>query len=470
MSKRLFLRARSVFALAVALLAAACSTTHYPVNPPLARIDTSSGYRAPRIFAASPPDHFFLHVSMSGGGSRAASLGFGVLEALRETPLRWEGRDMRLIDQMDVLLGVSGGSILAGAYALHGADGLERFERSFLQTTLQQDLVSLLFSPRNLWRVQSQRFGRGDLLAEYLDERLFQGATFGDLSRALRKPYVILHASDMGTGARFEFTQDQFDFLCSDLDAVPLARAVAASSAAPLVLSPLTFWNHAPRIGETGCGEPPMRALARELPPGGHGAEHMAELETFREVRSDGLLRPYVHLLDGGLADNVGARGTLDYFEQFGSVIKASKAAGYRQVRRVVFLVVNAETSARPPEDRSADVPGPLRTALALADIPINRNSTVAMSQKRAMLDRWQAEVREVHARGDYDTFAPDVRFYLIEVRLGDEPDAALREKLLAIPTTLELPAADVALLRRHGASALRRSPDFQRLLSEMPP
>ena len=92
------------------------------------------------------------------------------------------------------------------------------------------------------------------------------------------------------------------------------------------------------------------------------------------------------------------------------------------------------------------------------------------MAQKRAMLERWEAEVRQVHARGDYETFAPDVRFYLIEVKLGDETDAALRDRLLAIPTTLELPADDVALLRRHGASALRRSADFQRLLAEMPP
>ena len=49
----------------------------------------------------------------------------------------------------------------------------------------------------------------------------------------------------MTLGARFEFTQDQFDLLCSDLTDVPVARAVAASSAFPILLSPLTLHNYA---------------------------------------------------------------------------------------------------------------------------------------------------------------------------------------------------------------------------------
>ena len=64
--------------------------------------------------------------------------------------------------------------------------------------------------------------------------------------------------------------------------------------------------------------------------------------------------------------------------------------------------------------------------------------------------------------------FAADARFYLIEVNLGDEPDVGLRDKLLAVPTTLQLPADDVALLKRHAGTALRRSADFQRLLKDL--
>ena len=463
--------ARWLWALITAGLSAclsACSTAHYPINPPLQSVDTGTGYRAPRAFATEPEDRFFLHVSISGGGARAAALGLGVLEALRDTLVRWQGRHKRLVDEMDVLMGVSGGSMLAAYYALHGVEGLARFDADFFQTPLQADLVSLALSPRNLWRIQSPRFGRGDLLAEYLDERLFKGATFADLSRTPRKPYVTVYASDMSTGARFEFVQEQFDFLCSDLGGVTLARAVAASSAAPLVLSPITLWNHAPADGSAGCGDPPARSIARMANAGSGAAQQLAEMETLRATTAQGLLRPYVHLLDGGLSDNVGARGPMDYIAQFGSVIAGTRAAGYRGVRRVVFIVINAETSARPPEDSRADVPGPLRAALALADIPINRNSSTALAAKRSLLDGWRAEVEAAHARGDFEVFAADARFYLIEVNLGDEPDVGLRDKLLAVPTTLQLPADDVALLKRHAGTALRRSADFQRLLKDL--
>lgn len=452
----------------LALWLGACSTAHYPINPPLAQIDPATGYRPWRVFSQDPGDRFFMHVSVSGGGARAAALGLGALEALRDTPIRWAGTDKRLIDELDVLMGVSGGSMLAGYYALHGADGLARFEADFFQRPLQADLVSLALSPRSLWRIQSPRFGRGDLLAEYLDDRLFKGATFGDLSRVPRKPHVIIYASDMSTGGRFEFVQEQFDFLCSDLDGVSLARAVAASSAAPLVLSPITLWNHAPANGSAGCGEPPARNYARNARPDSGAALQLSEMETLRATTPQGLLRPFVHLLDGGLSDNVGARGPMDYVAQFGSVIEGTRAAGYRGVRRVLFVVVNAETSARPPEDRSPNVPGPLRAALALADIPINRNSSTSLTAKRNLLERWRAEVAAAHARGDFEVFAPDARFYLVEVNLGDEPDPALRERLLAVPTTLELPAADVTLLRQQAAAALRRSAEFQRLLQDL--
>jgi NTE family protein len=459
--------ARGTLALLSALLTA-CASTHYPINPPLLRVDTSTGYRAPRAFATEPEDRFFLHVSISGGGARAAALGYGVMEALRDTPVRWEGRDKRLIDEMDMLMGVSGGSMLAAYYALHGVDGLVRFDADFFQTPLQADLVSLALSPRSLWRIQSPRFGRGDLLAEYLDERLFKGATFADLSRSPRKPYVTVYASDMSTGARFEFVQEQFDFLCSDLGGVTLARAVAASSAAPLVLSPITLWNHAPADGAAGCGDPPARAIAAAANAGSGAAQQLAEMETLRATTPQGLLRPYVHLLDGGLSDNVGARGPMDYIAQFGGVIAGTRAAGYRGVRRVVFVVINAETSARPPEDSSADVPGPLRAALALADIPINRNSNTSLTAKRGLLDSWRSEVAAAHAHGDFEVFAADARFYLVEVNLGDEPDVKLRERLLAVPTTLQLSAEDVAMLRRQAGAALRRSADFQRLLLDL--
>ena len=69
---------------------------------------------------------------------------------------------------------------------------------------------------------------------------------------------------------------------------------------------------------------------------------------------------------------------------------------------------------------------------------------------------------------GRGDLFVADVQFHLNEVTLQGAADPVLRERLLAIPTTLGLPAADVAALRDYAKQALRDSPDYRRLLEAL--
>jgi NTE family protein len=456
---------------ACALLLGGCASTHYDINAPLLQVQLNSGYRPQVLFEQSPEDRFFLLLTFSGGGARAAALGFGVLEALRDTPMQWEGQTTSLLDQVDIVSGVSGGSILAASFALDGVAGMAQFEEKFLKGNFQSRLVSNLASPSNLWRLSSSRFGRSELLQEMLDETLFRGRTYGDLQRAGRKPYLSLYASDLGTGGRFEFSQDHFDYLCSDVASVPLARAVAASSAAPLVLSPVTLWNYAPALGQAGCGDPAYRQISAAGPRAADkpvsGARSLS-LERYRDADDKGPLRPFVHLLDGGLSDNIGTGGPLDFGAQFGGVIAGTRFSGFRKLRHSVMIIVNAETSVRSPEDQSADVPGLLRAALALADIPINRNSNTALDQMRGTLNAWQAEVQAAHAQGDFEVFAKNAQLHLIEVSLVAEPDAAERERLLAIPTNLQLAVDDVQRLRQYGAKALRQHPAFQKLLQTL--
>ncbi len=60
-------------------------------------------------------------VAFSGGGTRAAAFSYGVLEFLRRTEVvDSKGRKVRLLDEVDVITGVSGGSFTALAYGLYG--------------------------------------------------------------------------------------------------------------------------------------------------------------------------------------------------------------------------------------------------------------------------------------------------------------------------------------------------------------
>jgi hypothetical protein len=60
--------------------------------------------------------------------------------------------------------------------------------------------------------------------------------SFGDFDRG-DGPYIVASATDISTGSRVPFTQSVFNLMCSDLNAVGLARAASASPAVPVVLS-----------------------------------------------------------------------------------------------------------------------------------------------------------------------------------------------------------------------------------------
>src|SRR5690606_34370145 len=158
----------------------------------------------------------------------------------------------------------------------------------------------------------SPRYGRADMMQEFLDDSLFEGRTFAELSASRRKPFVVISATDMALGARLEFTQDYFNLICSDLDRFPVARAVAASAAVPLVLSPVTLWNYA-----GSCNAPSAfldtPAAEGEIAP--RQQQRRRELASYLDVQQ----RPFLHLLDGGLSDNIGLGAFMEAAEIHGS-------------------------------------------------------------------------------------------------------------------------------------------------------
>src|SRR5947207_8117174 len=201
------------FLLAWTLSVGGCA--HYPVNAPLAHAAPGAGYRFNNLSRANHSDSLFVVLAFSGGGTRAAALSYGVLEELARTPIVWEGKRHRLLDDVDLISSVSGGSFTAAYYALYGDRIFRDYESTFLNRNIQGRLLALYSSPFTWFRLASPRFGRIDVAAEYYDRRLFGGHTFGDLRTQGKRPFLMINATDMSLGARFEFTQDQFDLLCS---------------------------------------------------------------------------------------------------------------------------------------------------------------------------------------------------------------------------------------------------------------
>ncbi|MFZ3138013.1 MAG: patatin-like phospholipase family protein [Thermodesulfovibrionales bacterium] len=78
-------------------------------------------------------DNMLLFVTFSGGGTRAAALSYGVLEELSKTEVVIDGKKRRLLDEIDAISSVSGGSFTAAYYGLFGDRIFEDFESRVLK-------------------------------------------------------------------------------------------------------------------------------------------------------------------------------------------------------------------------------------------------------------------------------------------------------------------------------------------------
>ena len=225
------------------LLLGACASR--PENPPLASYDPTMGYRLSLLKPDHNTDRLFVILAFSGPGQRAAALSYGVLAALRDTQIRWNGQTTNLLDEVDVISATSwGGSMVAAYYGLYRHRIFETFEAELLYRPVIEDLTRLFSRPSNWFRLASPTYSFGDLVAEYYDENVFNGATYAEIIANERRPFVVLNATDMSIGAQFSFTQDQFDMVCSDLSGLTIGQAVAASSAIGLN-PPITLKNYA---------------------------------------------------------------------------------------------------------------------------------------------------------------------------------------------------------------------------------
>ena len=180
-----------------------------------------------------------LMLAFSGGGTRAAAFAYGVLEELRDTGVVTKGRSERLLDEVDFISSVSGGSFTAAYYGLYGSRIFDDFEEVFLRRNVEGKLIRGVLNPLEWFR----RTGRTEMAVGYYEKNVFHGATFGDMKRK-GGPLVLINASDLGYGVRFSFIQEYFNLLCSDLSSFPVARAVTASSAVPVLFNPVVVENY----------------------------------------------------------------------------------------------------------------------------------------------------------------------------------------------------------------------------------
>ena len=446
-----------ILARAFLLLAALCvlagGCAHWPATPRLEQAG-QPGYRVDKVTRPGQSEGLLVVLAISGGGMRAAALGYGVLEELRRTEVMVNGMKRRLIDEVDLISAVSGGTLPAAYYALRGEKTFEEFEARVLSRNLEGELALRILNPTNWFRLPSGTFGKSDLFAELYDETVFNQATFDDLQRA-KGPFVIINGTDVTTGVRFSFTQDQFDAICGDLSRVTLGRAIATSTALPPLLTPITLEN---RGGTCGRRAPAWQTAAEssigkfETP--GRALLRARALQSYEDPA-----RPYVHLFDGGLSENLGLTEVLRAFELLKVEPDETVLPALRRARKVVVITVNALRFPEVDWDRSPAPPGTDTLSDQMWSIPVDRISLDAVEQVRDKLADWQADAPAGGLKR---------QGYLAQVTFETLKDPAERHYFKQVKTSLKLPQEQVDRLREVAGRLLREAPAFQRLLNDL--
>lgn len=456
--KRSFL----LIGLSLLLLSGCSHFGHYPVNAPLKNYDPGYGYTGKNTGTEGNSEELLLILTFSGGGTRAAAFSYGVLEELRATEVTLGGKKRRLLDEVDIISGVSGGSFTAAYLGLFGERIFKDYEERFLKKNIQGSLTaSVLLNPVNWFRLSSPYFDRSDLAAEYYDKNIFDGKTFGDMLKQ-KGPMVLINATDMSMGARFTFHQSLFNAMCSDLSKFPVSRACAASSAVPGALTPLTLQNYA---GSCGYILPPQIMESDASYP-------RREMRRDMSLILDAKAKPYFHLIDGGVADNLGLRAIEETVESVGNIWKTLQYTGREKVRKMAFIVVNAETQTDSKWDKGGIIP-PFGVMLSnYSTIAIVRYNRETMALLQESFSRWTRQVREGRCSPGHIATVPgscgDIEFYLIEISFPNFKDRGEGDYLANLPTSFKLPSGDVDRLRAAARRILTESDDFKKFIKDL--
>ena len=399
-------------------------------------------------------DTLFL-LAFSGGGTRAAALSYGVLEELRDTRYQLNGKEVRLLDEVDRISSVSGGSFTSAYYGLFGDQIFDDFKEVFLYKDVQGDLSSLVLGVFDLIGRMFSSSSRTEVAIDYYDKHIFQGKTFADFQKS-GGPFILINSSDLNSRSQFIFVQGQFDFLCSDLSQFKVARAVAASSAVPILFPPILLERH----GNCHYEKPDWLSKA-EKKSEQESDQRLKQSVSALNFYLDNDSPPYVTLLDGGVTDNLGLRTILKTVSLSGGAQKVYDQTFINQKppKRLVVIVVDASTTSETEIGKSKTLPSIGDTLSAVTDIQLQLYNTETNSLLKEQLMKWASKL---------STKENPITPYFIDLDATDIQNPEDRLFFNRVPTSFSLEKEQADKLIELARDMLRQNPEYQKLLHQL--
>ena len=324
MTDRMSRRRRPRWLVALAMLLGGCFAQVKDL-PPL----TVKPAFAP-VPEASPD--LFVGLAISGGGSRAATFAAAVLEGLARIPVKDAGGQRSVLERVQYISSVSGGSLATGYFAARkpgraepmlGSQGLlspayERFFREYRAAMQENFEAAAVWRQLLLFRAFNPTKAAYSF-AEVWDERFLHGMTFSQLyerERAGDSPRIIFNGTSYNSGRRFALTtlpaaDFDYDFVAGLLeDLIRRSDRVTAEGKAIIRSNleqartqflPLTF----EQLGADHRELPISLAMvsSASFPPAVGPVTYAIDGRP-----------PYEHVGDGGLFDNLGTESLATFF------------------------------------------------------------------------------------------------------------------------------------------------------------
>ena len=432
----------------LAFLISGCASHGVVDNTLSTGVNNAESYSIESFFRNWRYSENALLLAFSGGGTRASALSYGVMKELRDTPVSMSSDKARLLDDIHIISSVSGGSFTAAYYGLHGDGIFEDFESAFLRKDVQGNLLRGLLNPLRWFSGR----GRTEMaIAEY-EETVFAGATYADMRRD-DAPLILINSSDLSTGVRFSFVQEYFNLLCSDLSTFPVARAVTASSAVPIVFEPVVVKNYPDcasakpgwktNLADTAANDPDMAMVDQ-------GISQYFDRQNIQ----------YSHFVDGGITDNLGLRAIYEIVKIGGGVREMLRKGKRERVPKSVAIISVDASVAKKREMALTDNYPPISdTISAVSSVQLHRYNVATTELMERSLKSWANAL---------STPETPIESYFIRLNFSAINDPQRRAFFNNVPTSFDLTDEQVDRLIEVGGELLRENPEYRRLLADL--
>lgn len=255
---------------------------------------------------------------------------------------------------------------------------------------------------------------------------------------------------------------------------IPFSRAVTASSAVPGAFSSIILKNYA---GTCNYPVPEWATKALDERQVNTRRYHIAKvLSEYQDTTS----QPYIHLLDGGISDNLGLRVIINLTHGGGGLMNSLERLDLEKTSKLAIITVNAQTTFDATFNKN-DYSIPLLDSLgAVSSIPLDRYTFETMEIVRNNIIEWNESItasrcgealpsknsRQVGIANAASACAAQI--YLIEMNFDQLEDETERNHLKHLPTSFNLEPDDVDRLKAAAKKILADSVEFNELIDDL--